>query len=226
MSISVFVFTIIAIVVILTVIAVGYFLLYTRMINKALVGKGRKHLHMIAPYKVVIAFVIVLAVGAAALGGVYRSNMSRITSAHDIEESFRAFQAANAEWNVEVAMSNNIAAVIAYDQEQTDHTFAVYTNENDIFTNYVYRAGGHTTSVERSVLVYKSEGAFILISMNALHIAKIECHDGDPYEIDPNHPFVLIVPGGGFDVYDSNGSLIELEQDWWYGERKMNGSIS
>ena len=55
---------------------------------------------------------------------------------------------------------------------------------------------------------------------------KLAVSHGDPYEIDPNHPFVLTVLGGGFDVYDSNGSLIELEQDWWYEERKMNGSIS
>ena len=45
MSIAVFVFVIIAITVVLTLIAIGYFLLYTNVINKALVTRGRKHLH-------------------------------------------------------------------------------------------------------------------------------------------------------------------------------------
>ncbi len=52
--------------------------------------------------------------------------------------------------------------------------------------------------------------------MNAPHIAAIECHDGERYEIDSNSPFVLIIPSGGFDVYDINGDLINLTQEGWY----------
>lgn len=77
-----------------------------------------------------------------------------------------------------------------------------------------FRYGGHTTSVERSVSIYKFDGTLVLISMNSLHIEKIECHDGDTYETDPNRPFALILPSGGFDVYDNEGNLIDLEQDW------------
>lgn len=222
MSISVFAFIIIAIVVLITIIAVGYFLLYTSNINKALVTKGRKHLHMIPPYKVVTVLVATLIICVAVLGVIYLPGMSRITTVHDIEEDLQEFQKLNEECNIEISMSDSFAAAIAYDDEQSDHTFAVYRNDNDTFTNYIYRYGGHTTSVERSVSVYKFDGTLILISMNALHIEKIECHDGDTYEIDPNRPFALILPSGGFDVYDDEGNLIDLEQDWWYEIREAD----
>ena len=51
------------------------------------------------------------------------------------------------------------------------------------------------------------------ISMNRLGIAKIACHDGNTYQLDPESPFVLIIPSGGADIYDKNG---DLEQNWWY----------
>ena len=222
MSISVYAFIIVAVMVVFSLIAIGYFLLYTNIINKALVTKGRKHLHMIPPHKVVIALIIVFIIGAAVLGAIYLPGMSRITSAHDIEEHLREFQVVNEEWNVEVTMSDSYAAVIAYDDEQTDHAFAIYKNTNETFTNYAFRYGGSTTSVERSVSVYKFDGTLVLVSMNALQIAKIACHDGDTYELDPNRPFVLIMLSGGFDVYDNEGNLIDLEQDWWYEMREAD----
>lgn len=222
MSIAVFVFVIIAITVVLTLIAIGYFLLYTNVINKALVTRGRKHLHMIPPYKVVISLLIVLIIGAVVLGLIYLPSANRMTSAHDIEKNLREFQAVNDGWNVEVAMSDNIAAALAYDDELTDYTFAIYRSSNDTFKNYEYRYGGHTASVEQSVSVYKYDGTLVLLSMNALHIAKIERHDGESYEIDPNSPFILVIPSGGFDVYDSDGDLIDLEQDWWYEMRQAD----
>ena len=102
MSIAVFVFVIIAITVVLTLIAIGYFLLYTNVINKALVTRGRKHLHMIPPYKVVISLLIVLIIGAVVLGLIYLPSANRMTSAHDIEKNLREFQVVNDEWNVKM----------------------------------------------------------------------------------------------------------------------------
>ena len=216
MSISVFV---IAVMVVFTLIAIGYFLLYTSIINRALATTGRKRLNMIPPYKIVIALFIIFLICTVVFGIIYLPDMNRISTVHDIEESLREFQAVNEEWNIEIAMSDNVAAVLAYDDNLTDHTFAIYRNENDTFKNYVYRYGGHTTSIEKSVRVYQYDGMLVLLSMNALHIAAIECHDGGIYEIDPNRPFFLIIPSGGFDVYDE-GNLIDLEQDWWYEVRE------
>lgn len=62
----------------------------------------------------------------------------------------RKFQAVNAEWNVEATMSDNYVAAIAYDDEQTDYTFAVYKNTNETFTNFMFRIGGHATSVKKA----------------------------------------------------------------------------
>ena len=52
--------------------------------------------------------------------------------------------------------------------------------------------------------------------MNSLHIAAIDSHGGARYEIDPDRPFALLIPGGGFDAYDSAGQLLNLEQEQWY----------
>ncbi|MGM9661516.1 MAG: hypothetical protein ACI3WR_00290 [Oscillospiraceae bacterium] len=218
MDISVVVCTVLAAIAILVLIAAGYLRLYTRAINRALVTKGRKPPRMIPPYKVVAALAAALVIAAA----LCLSGMNRITTARDMEESLRKSQTIREDWNIEIAMSDSFAAALAYDDGLTDHSFAVYRNTGRLFENYQFRYGGHTVSVEQSVSVYKYDGMLALLSMNALHIARIQCHDGETYEIDPDSPFVLILPDGGFDAYDSAGKLIDLEQDRWYEVREAN----
>lgn len=218
MSISVFALPI-ALLLIVSGIALGYFLLYTGHINRALETKGRRHLHMLPPYRVVTALAALAVVCIVTLGVLCLPGMSRITTARDVEEDLLASQTVGEDWSVEVAMSDGFAAVLAYDDARSGHQFAIYRNESDILTNYVFRYGGRTTSVERSVSVYRFDDTLILLSMNALHIETIACHGGGTYETDPDRPFVLILPGGGFDAYDAEGERIDLAQDWWYEER-------
>lgn len=218
MSSSVFAFPI-AVLLLLILVAAGYFLLYTSHINRALTAKGRGHLHMLPPYRVVMALGVIAVICAATLGASGLSGLSRIATAHDVEEDLRESRTVEEDWNVEIAMSDGFAAAIAYDDERSDHSFAIYRNAGDVFTAYTFRYGGHTTSVERGVSVYRFDDTLILLSMNAPHIERIVCHDGDTWEIDPGRPFVLILPSGGFDAYDSAGERIDLAQDWWYEER-------
>lgn len=85
MSISVFVLIIIAAMIVLTLIAVVYFLIYTSNINSALVKRERKHLHMIPPRLVVIAWSLFFVIGIIVLSIIYLPGVGRITNAHDIE---------------------------------------------------------------------------------------------------------------------------------------------
>lgn len=199
-----------------------YFQIYKRNINKALSAKDSIRRRMVPPYKVVTVLSIVAVVAVVIAGIATASNFNRIATAHDIEQAARKSQAIDKEWNVEVAMVDNFATVLSYNDDMSDHSFAIYRNRNGVHTNYVFWQGGNSTSIERSVRVFKYDDALALLSMNELHIAKIECHNGETYALNPDSPFVLIIPSSGFDVYDKNGNLIDLEQSWWYEVTKKD----
>ena len=168
------------------------------------------------PYKVLLVLVILLAVVGTSYAVTIIPNMERLSTVNDIEDDVRSFQKISDDWNIEIAMNDRIAAVIAYDNQESKHTFSIYENKGNKNANYMFRYGGKSTSIERGIRVFKFEGTTALISMNALRIAAIECHDGNRYEVDPNTPFVLVIPSGGFDVYDENGKLIDITQVDWY----------
>ena len=201
---------------VICLVCVGYLFVYKKHINKALIEPDKKHIKLVPPYKVLLVLVILLAVVGTSYAITIIPNMERLSTVNDIEDDVRSFQKISDDWNVEIAMNDRIAAVIAYDNQEGKHTFSIYENKGNKNANYMFRYGGKSTSIERGIRVFKFEGTTALISMNALRIAAIECHDGNRYEVDPNTPFVLVIPSGGFDVYDENGKLIDITQVDWY----------
>lgn len=201
---------------VLLAICTIYFFIYKHHINRILVEPQKKHMKMIPPYKILFALIVVFAVIGTSSIITILPNFDRISTVSEIEEDVRSFQGISNDWDIEIALNDRVAAVIAYDEQMEEHTFSVYENDGKEKINYVFRYGGKSTSIERSVRVFKFEGATAFISMNDLHIAAIECHDGERYEIDPNMPFVVVIPNGGFNIYDSNGNSIDLTQDEWY----------
>lgn len=195
---------------------IGYLLIYKKHINKVLIEPDKKHIKLVPPYKVLLVLIIVFAIVVTSFAVTLIPNTEHLSTVNDIEEDVRSFQKISDDWNIEIAMNERIAAVIAYDNQESEHTFSIYENKGSTKTNYVFRYGGKSTSIERGIRVFKFEGTTALISMNILHIAAVECHDGERYEIDPNNPFVLVIPSGGFDVYDENGKLIDITQADWY----------
>lgn len=197
-------------------VCIGYLLIYKKHINKVLIEPDKKHIKLVPPYKVLLVLIIVFAIVVTSFAVTLIPNTEHLSTVNDIEEDVRSFQKISDDWNIEIAMNERIAAVIAYDNQESEHTFSIYENKGSTKTNYVFRYGGKSTSIERGIRVFKFEGTTALISMNILHIAAIECHDGERYEVDPNTPFVLVIPSGGFDVYDENGNLIDITQAGWY----------
>lgn len=191
-------------------------LIYKKHINKVLIEPDKKHIKLVPPYKVLLVLIIVFAIVVTSFAVTLIPNTEHLSTVNDIEEDVRSFQKISDDWNIEIAMNERIAAVIAYDNQESEHTFSIYENKGSTKTNYVFRYGGKSTSIERGIRVFRFEGTTALISMNILHIAAIECHDGERYEVDPNTPFVLVIPSGGFDVYDENGNLIDITQAGWY----------
>ena len=216
MDISYILLLLFAAVCVFFLVCIGYLLIYKKHINKVLIEPDKKHIKLVPPYKVLLVLIIVFAIVVTSFAVTLIPNTEHLSTVNDIEEDVRSFQKISDDWNIEIAMNERIAAVIAYDNQESEHTFSIYENKDSTKTNYVFRYGGKSTSIERGIRVFKFEGTTALISMNILHIAAVECHDGERYEIDPNNPFVLVIPSGGFDVYDENGNLIDITQASWY----------
>ena len=216
MDISYILLLLFAAVCVFFLVCIGYLLIYKKHINKVLIEPDKKHIKLVPPYKVLLVLIIVFAIVVTSFAVTLIPNTEHLSTVNDIEEDVRSFQKISDDWNIEIAMNERIAAVIAYDNQESEHTFSIYENKGSTKTNYVFRYGGKSTSIERGIRVFKFEGTTALISMNILHIAAVECHDGERYEIDPNNPFVLVIPSGGFDVYDENGKLIDITQVDWY----------
>lgn len=207
MDISYILLLLFAAVCVFFLVCIGYLLIYKKHINKVLIEPDKKHIKLVPPYKVLLVLIIVFAIVVTSFAVTLIPNTEHLSTVNDIEEDVRSFQKISDDWNIEIAMNERIAAVIAYDNQESEHTFSIYENKGSTKTNYVFRYGGKSTSIERGIRVFRFEGTTALISMNILHIAAIECHDGERYEVDPNTPFVLVIPSGGFDVYDENGKL-------------------
>ena len=216
MDISYILLLLFAAVCVFFLVCIGYLLIYKKHINKVLIEPDKKHIKLVPPYKVLLVLIIVFAIVVTSFAVTLIPNTEHLSTVNDIEEDVRSFQKISDDWNIEIAMNERIAAVIAYDNQESEHTFSIYENKGSTKTNYVFRYGGKSTSIERGIRVFRFEGTTALISMNALRIAAIECHDGNRYEVDPNTPFVLVIPSGGFDVYDENGKLIDTTQVDWY----------
>ena len=216
MDISYILLLLFAAVCVFFLVCIGYLLIYKKHINKVLIEPDKKHIKLVPPYKVLLVLIIVFAIVVTSFAVTLIPNTEHLSTVNDIEEDVRSFQKISDDWNIEIAMNERIAAVIAYDNQESEHTFSIYENKGNTKTNYVFRYGGKSTSIERGIRVFRFEGTTALISMNILHIAAVECHDGERYEIDPNNPFVLVIPSGGFDVYDENGKLIDITQADWY----------
>ena len=121
-------------------------------------------------------------------------------------------------WQTEAAADGRIAAVLAYDGESGEHAFAIYEGTGG---KYAFRVGGKSSSIQRSVRAFEAGGATALLSMNAPGIAAVVCHGGPRYELDPGRPFVLVIPSGGFDLYDSAGDPVDLARDRWYESTEL-----
>lgn len=203
-------------VVMLLLLFLGYILIYKRHINRVLSEPEKQHRKMLPPHQVLLGLFFVLAVGGTAVAVALIPNGERIASAGDIERVMRNGQRLDDDWTFEIAMDERIAAALAYDSRKEEHTFSVYFNENSAKPDYQFRVGGKFTSLERSVRGFEFEGRFVFLSMNALQIAVIQCHDGSRYMVDPDMPFALIIPSGGVDVYDADGNELDITQDWWF----------
>lgn len=202
--------SIVGILLLLALLLFAYMQLYRRSINKVLTG--RKHRRpMVPPHQLLL---ILIAIFLASLLALFLMG-TPIYSARDVEDYARN-HAEEEGLSVRVAVTDELAAVLYYTEDGSDHSFGIYENKGQWRANYVFSHGGSSTSIQRSVHMFRYEDGLIIFSMNELGIAKIVCHDGERYDFSPDDPFVLILPSGSMDFYDAQGNAIDVGQDGWY----------
>lgn len=193
-----------------------YLSVYQRKINRVLATGERMRRPMAAPGKVLLVLLILLAVVLAVLSFVLAPSGAPVQSAKDIEQ-YALKRAREDGMEVEMAATDGLMAVLYYNEDRSDHKFEIYENRGTVITDYSFDHGGSSVSIERGMRMFRYEnGEMVLFSMNGPAIAKIVCRDGTAYVIDPESPFVLIVPSGGVDFYDEDGVQMDVGQDWWY----------
>ena len=132
---------------------------------------------------------------------------------------FRQSQTIQNDWHISGDITDTMAAFIAYPEDRSDHTFAVYVNRPGLSFGYFFRGGGDIVSVERAIAEYTVEGyrerAFI--SMNAQKAVRVEIDNGNEVEIlplDSSKPFALVLPLNAGDVtfYTEQGQVVDYQR--------------
>ena len=132
---------------------------------------------------------------------------------------FRQSQTIQNDWHISGDITDTMAAFIAYPEDRSDHTFAVYVNRPGLSFGYFFRGGGDIVSVERAIAEYTVEGyrerAFI--SLNTQGAARVEIDNGTEVEIiplDSRKPFALVLPlnAGEVTFYTEQGQVVDYQR--------------
>ena len=193
----------------LGLVLLGYMQLYMRHIAKALAGRNPRP--MLSPRLLLLILIAVFLLAIPLLSLLTRP----VCSAKEIEDSART-RAEELGMEVRVAVTDQLVAVLWYTEDGSDHSFSIYENQGTWRANYVFRYGGSSASIEKCLRVFRAGEEVILFSLNTPGIARIECQDGERYDLSPDTPFVRILPAAGMRFYDMEGSEIDIEQASWY----------
>lgn len=225
-------------------IAIGgvlvYLHFYKRHINNVLQGTQAKSKKMPPPHvliSVLPVLLILVAVVTVMLDMEFDLSQSRLTTKEEILANARI---GYEDMQSEISMSGDVAAVLNFKEDLSDSDFRVYINKNSNHPNYVFRRGADLTSVERAAYLLEYDGTYVLISLNAFRIAEIRCENGTTYSVNPDSPFVIVIPNGGsllsttengvtyyhgytgMKVFDDQGNEIDLTQKQWFEMAKLS----
>lgn len=226
--------------IVLVLALLGYLMLYKAHINKALRNTAEPIKRWISPVALLVLIPVVLLVCTITISILevqFDISNSRLTSREEILDCYTWMYEEN--WdqnNMVMTMTDEFALVLHYLDDYSDSQFDIYRNDPNGPTNYVGRKRMSLTAVERGVMMVECDGAMLFGSLNQIRVAKIVTDDGVVYEIDPDEPFVLVIPDGcsrlvekldgpistrvygysGFTAYDEYGKEMDLLSfEWW-----------
>ncbi|HIQ66904.1 MAG TPA: hypothetical protein IAB74_00130 [Candidatus Faecousia excrementigallinarum] len=192
-----------------------YFFLYKGHINRVFREPGKKHTRMPPPHRVLFGLAAAVAIVGICLIVSVTKGAGTLKTENDIASDLWKNPGVGESWEVEADMRENLAAGIAFCRETGDYSFGVYIQKGEK-PGFVFRYGGKSTSIKESLRAFVYGDEVALISMNALQVAQVRSASGERFYVEPGEPFVLVIPGGGFEFYDAQGNPIPLTQNRWY----------
>lgn len=131
-----------------------------------------------------------------------------------IQDHARERQNIHDDWCVSEQTSNNLSAMIFYNEDLSEHTFSLYINRDGFSFGYFFYQGGIDASIQNNVREFALEGLEekAYISMNPQRASLIQISNGADVrteEIDPNKPFAVVVKMDSSVVFlDAYGTLL------------------
>ena len=135
-------------------------------------------------------------------------------SKKNIVSDARVEQAISSEWDVIEQTTDELSAMIFYDDLKEEHTFSVYANWDGLSFGYFFTHGGKDIGILNGVceFVYSSLEEKAVISMNSQRASSLNMTDGNTVmtiELDPDKPFALVVGENLLlSFFDENGNVV------------------
>lgn len=156
-----------------------------------------------------LALLIVLALLAG--GGYLLYAKAGFTPRFLVEHRARTEQRVPEHWTCLSQKSDNAQALLFYDPETRQHIFSVYEKQSLGFT---FARGGSSDMLLRGILrvPIHIDGACAYLSMNAPGAARVTMSGMEDQTLDPQQPFVVILPPPVKDVafLDAQGGPIPV----------------
>ena len=157
-----------------------------------------------------LALLIVLALLAG--GGYLLYAKAGFTPRFLVEHRARTEQRVPEHWTCLSQKSDNAQALLFYDPETRQHIFSVYEKQSLGFT---FARGGSSDMLLRGILrvPIHIDGACAYLSMNAPGAARVTMPGMEDQTLDPQQPFVVILPPPVKDVafLDAQGGPIPVK---------------
>jgi hypothetical protein len=141
----------------------------------------------------------------------FNSNIGVLESG--IEKDARTGHKIDDNWEVTKSTTDNIAAMVFYDENIDNHIFSIYVNRKGLSLGYFFRGAGPVSS---DIVQYQIDGyeEKIYLSMNKQQVFKAEIDEGDTIEIikiDNTKPFALVSHNniGAIIFYDINNEVVQ-----------------
>ena len=136
-----------------------------------------------------------------------------------LEGDARASQQIPSQWLAAGETGEELAAMVFYPPDRSDHTFSVYWKRPGLSLGYFFRGGGSLSLIDRGIACFSVENCpqKAYLSLNRPGIAQVVIDDGsDPRAIplDPEKPFALVLPrnAGTVTFLDEGGRPVQPQE--------------
>lgn len=133
-----------------------------------------------------------------------------------LEQDARENQKISGSWQMTQAVSDNMCAMLFYDETQSDCRYSIYLTHEGVSYGYFYSEGGaDSLMLDRARgMIYEGKG-IALLSLNKERVCRIEVTKDASVEyipIDPGKPFAVVLPSGCGEItmYDAQGNMVKL----------------